>query len=386
MNNNTEMERILDRIPAAAGEHRVLYYVRDALAVLRRGVDSVREEPLLITALHEIDTQLRPVMLKEYPFCLIVRKLIHRKHGESRPLLSLKEIHGTKLASFDAVCNPRYSLSMLYIGPHVSISGSVSLAPGRAHDLGATGFGMFTKNQRVWSAPKLEDSTAESFQEALAASGIPKDAILPHAGYLINPATPDRELRDKSLALFMDEAERTVRLGLSVLNIHPGAYKEGSREDGMRRSAWMLDQVLSAFPSLRIAIENTAGAGTILGSSFEELDGIISESSCKDRIGITLDTAHLFGAGYDVRNDIQGIMDSFFSRFGREKLYGMHLNDSKVPLSSRKDRHESLGKGLIGLEPFIEIVRMDEVQGLPLVLETPDETAWAEEIRTLLEA
>ena len=275
---------------------------------------------------------------------------------------------------------------MLYIGPHVSISGSVSLAPGRAHDLGATGFGMFTKNQRVWSAPKLEDSTAAGFREALAVSGIPNDAILPHAGYLINPATPDRELMDKSLALFMDEAERTVRLGLSVLNIHPGAYKEGSREDGMRRSAWMLDQVLSAFPSLRIAIENTAGAGTILGSSFEELDGIISESSCKDRIGITLDTAHLFGAGYDVRDDIQGIMDSFFSRFGREKLYGMHLNDSKVPLSSRKDRHESLGKGLIGLEPFIEIVRMDEVQGLPLVLETPDETAWAEEIRTLLRA
>ena len=163
-------------------------------------------------------------------------------------------------------------------------------------------------------------------------------------------------------------------------------YKEGSREDGMKRSAWMLDQVLSAFPSLRIAIENTAGAGTILGSSFEELDGIISGSACKDRIGITIDTAHLFGAGYDVRNDIQGIMDSFFSRFGKEKLYGMHLNDSKVPLSSRKDRHESLGKGLIGLEPFMEIVRMDEVQGLPLVLETPDESAWAEEIRTLLRA
>ena len=154
----------------------------------------------------------------------------------------------------------------------------------------------------------------------------------------------------------------------------------------MKRSAWMLDQVLSAFPSLRIAIENTAGAGTILGSSFEELDGIISGSACKDRIGITIDTAHLFGAGYDVRNDIQGIMDSFFSRFGKEKLYGMHLNDSKVPLSSRKDRHESLGKGLIGLEPFMEIVRMDEVQGLPLVLETPDESAWAEEIRTLLRA
>ena len=275
---------------------------------------------------------------------------------------------------------------MLYIGPHVSISGSVSLAPGRAHDLGATGFGMFTKNQRVWSAPKLEDSTAAGFQEALAASGIPKDAILPHAGYLINPATPDRELMDKSLALFMDEAERTVRLGLSVLNIHPGAYKEGSREDGMRRSAWMLDQVLSAFPSLRIAIENTAGAGTILGSSFEELDALLSAAKEKDRIGFTLDTAHLFGSGYDVASDPDGVLDAFASRFGSGKLYGMHLNDSKVPLGSRKDRHESIGKGLIGKDAFLAIVKRPDVQDIPLVLETIDESLWKDEVSLLLSA
>ena len=275
---------------------------------------------------------------------------------------------------------------MLYIGPHVSISASIALAPERAHALGATGFGMFTKNQRVWNAPALAASMAEDFRKAASDTGYTAAAILPHAGYLINPATPDDELRKKSLDLFMDEAGRTVMLGLSVINIHPGAYKEGERKDGIRRAAMMLDEVLSAYPGLRIAIENTAGAGTILGSTFEELDEIISLSRNKDRLGITLDTAHLFGAGYDVKDDIAGIMGLFMSRFGRDKLYGMHLNDSKVPLGSHKDRHESLGLGLIGIEPFLSIARMDEVQGIPLVLETPDESRWAEEIRILKEA
>ena len=275
---------------------------------------------------------------------------------------------------------------MLYIGPHVSISSSIALAPERAKALGATGFGMFTKNQRTWTAPSLQQSTAEEFRAALTSSGYGTEAILPHAGYLINPATPDDELREKSLNLFKDEANRATMLGLTAINIHPGAYKEGDRSEGIKRSAAMLDEVLAEFPSLRIAIENTAGAGTVLGSTFEELDAIISQVQNSSRIGITLDTAHLFGAGYDVKGDINGIIDSFISRFGKEKLYGMHLNDSKVPLSSHKDRHESLGLGLIGMEPFLEIVRMDAVQNIPLILETPDERRWPEEIRTLLEA
>lgn len=273
---------------------------------------------------------------------------------------------------------------MLYIGPHVSISESIALAPERAHALGATGFALFSKNQRMWKSPSLKEEEIALFKKNMEKYGYSKEGVLPHAGYLINPASPDEELSAKSLALFLLEMERLKTLGLDKINIHPGAYKEGDRRDGIKRSATMIDNVLSSFPDMYIAIENTAGAGTIIGSTFEELDEILSYIKEKDRVGFTLDTAHLYGAGYDVKDDITRILDDFFSRFGSEKLLGMHLNDSKVPLASKKDRHDNLGKGLIGLEAFEEIVRRKEVQNIPLILETPDETLWSEEIQKLL--
>lgn len=273
---------------------------------------------------------------------------------------------------------------MLYIGPHVSISESIALSVERAHCLGATGFALFSKNQRMWKSPELKESEILDFRNNMTKYGYRKEGVLPHAGYLINPASPEEELREKSGALFLLEMQRLSRLGLDVINIHPGAYKEGERADGIKRSAEMIDGVLKACPGMRIAIENTAGAGTIIGSSFEELDEILSLISEKDRTGFTLDTAHLYGAGYDVKEDVGGVLDSFFARFGSGKLFGMHLNDSKVPLGSKKDRHDNLGKGLIGMEPFHEIVIRKEVQNIPLILETPDETLWKSEIEELL--
>lgn len=275
---------------------------------------------------------------------------------------------------------------MLFIGPHVSISGSISLAVERAFALKATGFALFTKNQRQWNCPALEDKDIYLFKENIKKYGYSFKSILPHAGYLINLATPDDALMKKSLDLFLIEAERVTRLGIDRINIHPGAYKEGDRIDGIKRCARMVDIVLDRFPSLSVAIENTAGAGTIIGNTFEDLEQILEKARNKDRIGFTLDTAHLYGAGFDVRNDINGILDRFLSIFGRDKLYGMHLNDSKVPLSSNKDRHDNLGLGLIGKEAFLEIVRRDEVQDIPLILETPNEELWSDEIRELLDA
>lgn len=273
---------------------------------------------------------------------------------------------------------------MLYIGPHVSISGSVAFAADRAHELGATGFAIFTKNQRQWKSPALKEEDIAAFKTKLEEYGYTQEAILPHAGYLINPASPDEELRAKSIALFQEEASRLEALGLETINIHPGAFKEGDRSDGIKRCASALDEVLAAHPSVRIAVENTAGAGTILGSTFEELDMILSEVKASDRVGFTLDTAHLFGSGYNVRDDADKVLDEFFSRFSPDKLYGMHLNDSKVPLASNKDRHESIGLGLIGSGCFRAIVRRKEVQGKPLILETPDESRWADEVSMLL--
>ena len=274
---------------------------------------------------------------------------------------------------------------MRFIGPHVSIKENISFAVDRAAAIGATGFAIFTKNQRIWSAPPLSDESIKSFRKKMAEKNYSPSAVLPHAGYLINPATPDEELRAKSLSLFCDEAERTVLLGLSTINIHPGAYKEGDRKDGLRRSARMIDEVLSAVPEIRIAIENTAGSGTILGSTFEELDELLANVNCKERVGFTLDTAHLFGAGYDVKNKATAILDGFVTRFGKEKLFGMHLNDSKVSLSSKKDRHESIGEGLIGKEAFKAIIQHDATENIPLILETPNEERWPEEVKMLLE-
>ncbi len=273
---------------------------------------------------------------------------------------------------------------MLYIGPHVSISESIAQAVERAHSRGATGFALFSKNQRMWQSPELKESEIAAFRNNMSQYGYRKECVLPHAGYLINPASPDAELKEKSRSLFLLEMERLGSLGLDVINIHPGAYKEGERTDGIKRSAEMIDGVLKACPSMRVAIENTAGAGTIIGSTFEELDAILSLITEKDRAGFTLDTAHLYGAGYDVKEDVDGVLDSFFARFGSGKLFGMHLNDSKVPLGSKKDRHDNLGKGLIGMETFHEIVRRKEVQDIPLILETPDETLWKSEIEELL--
>ena len=286
--------------------------------------------------------------------------------------------------AIDTLSPSSYPLYMRFIGPHVSIKENIALSVRRAKELGATGFAIFTKNQRIWSAPPMKDEDAALFRKNMEECGYSSNAVLPHAGYLINPASPDKELWEKSLNLFIDEASRTDRLGLKMLNIHPGAYKEGSREEGIRRCAAMLDRVLESIPGIMISVENTAGAGTILGSSFEELDAILSQAKYKERIGFTLDTAHLFGSGYDVKNESGRILDDFVSRFGKEKLYGMHLNDSKVPLSSHKDRHESIGEGLIGRDAFIEIIRHSATEGIPLILETPDEEKWKGEIELLL--
>ncbi len=272
---------------------------------------------------------------------------------------------------------------MLFIGPHVSTESHLALSVDRAKSYGATGFAIFTKNQRQWKSPKLKEEEIEYFKTRMKEEGFDKKSILPHSGYLINPASPESEIKEKSLSLLKDELDRCLLLGLDILNIHPGAYKEGDRIDGIKRSAKMLDDALEEREGVRIAVENTAGAGTIIGNTFDELEAILENAKHKDQIGFTLDTAHLYGAGYDVKDDIDGILDDFFRRLGKDKLYGMHLNDSKVPLSSKKDRHDSIGAGLIGLDPFLQIVRRNDIENIPLILETPDENRWAYEIRTL---
>ena len=274
---------------------------------------------------------------------------------------------------------------MIYVGPHVSIAKDISLAPIRAKEFGANAFGLFLKNQKVWSAPDIKDESVNLFKENIATLGFNINMILPHAGYLINMASPDEEARRKSLTLLKDEIRRAVKIGINKINIHPGAYIEGDRIEGIRRSASMLDEALDGINGFTIALENTAGSGSNLGSDLKELAMIIEKAKEKDKLGVTLDTCHLYGAGYDVKNEATKILDEVESLFGSEKLIGMHLNDSKADKASRKDRHDSLGKGKIGIEAFKEIVCHKAAWNRPLILETIDEELWKEEIKTLFE-
>ena len=274
---------------------------------------------------------------------------------------------------------------MLYIGPHVSIAKDISLAPERAKETKATTFALFLKNQKIWTAPEIKDESATAFKKKVKELDYRLDRILPHAGYLINMASPSEEARRKSLTLLKDEIRRARKLGLDKLNIHPGAYIEGERKDGLKRSAAMLDEALEGIEGFTIAIENTAGSGSNLGSDLNELSEIIELAKEKDKLGVTLDTCHLYGAGYDVKNEASMILDQAVGIFGFEKLIGMHLNDSKAEMGTRKDRHDSLGKGKIGLDAFKEIVCHKASWDRPLILETIDESLWEYEVTALLE-
>lgn len=274
---------------------------------------------------------------------------------------------------------------MIYVGAHVSIAKDISLAPVRAKEIGAGAFALFLKNQKVWSAPELKKESVEAFKENLKSLGFLERMVLPHAGYLINLASPKEDMAEKSLTLFKDEIGRAKMLGLKRVNIHPGAYIEGERNDGLRRCAELLDKALEDTDDFIVALEDTAGSGSNLGSSLEELSTIIECAKKKDQIGITLDTCHLYGAGYDIRTKASSVMDRALSLFGKDKIIGMHINDSKAELASHKDRHESLGKGKIGIEAFREIVSHEIAQGIPLILETVDESLWKDEIIMLSE-
>jgi deoxyribonuclease-4 len=275
---------------------------------------------------------------------------------------------------------------MYFIGPHVSIGGGVAKAPVNAQALGATGFGMFVKNQRQWTAEPYASTDIDSFKKQLAADGYTKAQVLPHAGYLINLANPDEAAHEKSMASLVDEIRRCMALGLDKLNLHPGSHlRLITPEEACDRIAKSINRALAQTQGVTVVIENTAGSGGNLGSVFEELKAMIDGIDDKARVGICLDTAHTFAAGFDIRtrDGFLKTMERFDKTVGMKYLRGMHLNDSKAGLTSHVDRHESLGAGLLGIEVFKCIMKDKRFENMPLVLETPDEEIWAQEIRQL---
>lgn len=275
---------------------------------------------------------------------------------------------------------------MKYIGAHVSASGGVFNAPQNAHILGATAFALFTKNQRRWHAKPLDTETIHKFKVACLRYNFKADHILPHDSYLINLGHPEAEALQKSRDAFLDEMNRCKQLGLTLLNFHPGSHlKKISEHDCLLRVADSINWALEKSDSVKAVIENTAGQGTNLGYRFEHLATIIEHIEDKSRVGVCLDTCHTFVAGYDL-SSTQACDDTFqaFSDIVDFKyLSAMHINDSKVALASRVDRHAPLGGGEIGWDCFQYIMQDARFDNIPLVLETTNSDIWVDEIKQL---
>ena len=275
---------------------------------------------------------------------------------------------------------------MKYIGAHVSASGGVEQAVLRAVDIGANAFALFTKNQRQWKAPPLKAETIEKFKRFCQVHHFTADQILPHDSYLINLGSPEMEGLEKSRAAFIDEMERANQLGLKLLNFHPGSHlNKISEQDCLARIAESINIAVSKVPNVIAVIENTAGQGSNLGYRFEHLAEIIEQVEDKSRVGVCLDTCHTFSAGYDISSLEQ--CEKTFAEFeqvvGFKYLRGMHLNGSKTPLGSRKDRHDTLREGTIGTAFCEFIMKDDRFDGIPMILETINPDIWAEEIKFL---
>ena len=275
---------------------------------------------------------------------------------------------------------------MKYIGAHISASGGVENAPLNAHFIGAKAFAFFTKNQRQWFAAAYSDQNIHLFKTRCEELGFSPDHILPHSSYLINLGNPGEEEISKSRAAFNDEMKRCEQLGLNRLNFHPGSHLNQIPIDAcLDRIAASINIALEKTSGVTAVIENTAGQGTNLGHTFEQIAHIIDKVEDKSRVGVCLDTAHTLAAGYEIRTR-EGFVETFeqFDRVvGFHYLKGLHINDSKKELSSRVDRHDSIGKGVMNMDLFSFIVNDPRFDDMPLILETPDETIWAEEIQML---
>ncbi len=273
-----------------------------------------------------------------------------------------------------------------YIGAHVSAGGGVEKAPQNAARIGAKAFALFTRNQRQWASKPLTDENITQFRENCNRAGYMPEHILPHDSYLINLGHPEKAGLEKSRIAFLDEMQRCQSLGLQYLNFHPGSHLNKIDPDlCLERIAESINLALERTAGVTAVIENTAGQGTNMGYRFEHLARIIENVRDKGRVGVCLDTCHTYSAGYDIKTapEFENTLQEFDTLVGINYLKAIHLNDSKKAFGSRVDRHESLGKGSLGLEPFEFIMNDPRFDHLPLVLETPDDSRWEAEIKLL---
>lgn len=273
---------------------------------------------------------------------------------------------------------------MKFIGAHVSASGGVEAAPVNAHEIGANAFALFTKNQRQWVAKPLTEESIKLFKENCEKYALASRYILPHDSYLINLGHPEAEGLEKSRAAFLDEMQRCEQLGLKLLNFHPGSHlNKISVEACLDKVAESINITLNKTKGVTAVIENTAGQGSNVGNEFWQLKYIIDRVEDKTRVGVCLDTCHTYSAGYDIVTDYDNVFKEFDATVGFNYLCGIHLNDTKKALGSHVDRHDSIGKGLLGMDFFKRFMKDERFDNMPIILETPDESLWIEEIQLL---
>lgn len=275
---------------------------------------------------------------------------------------------------------------MKYIGAHVSAKNGVKGTPLRANEIGAKAFALFTRNPSRWSSKPLTDSDIAEFKANCLSLNYSPDVILPHDSYLINLGSADSEKLRMSREAFLDELHRCEQLGLTMLNFHPGSHVNLiAADECLDLIADSINYALERTTGVKAVIENTAGQGSNLGYNFEQIARIIDRVDDKSRVGVCIDTCHAFAAGYDLATaeGYELTWKTFDETIGLSYLSGMHINDSRKGLGSKVDRHESLGLGTLGTEFFSRLVNDSRLDDIPLILETPDETKWAQEIAWL---
>ena len=268
---------------------------------------------------------------------------------------------------------PQRAGADLLLGAHMSIAGGIDLAPLRGQEVGCQTIQLFTKSSNQWRARPLPPDEIERYRANLRATGIAPTVA--HDSYLINLASTDQQLHQKSMAAFLEELERAEALGIPYLVTHPGAHMGAGEEAGLRQVANSIRKLLKQTKGFRVqvVIETTAGQGTSLGHRFEQIAALLDQIGLPQRTGVCLDTCHLFAAGYDIRtpDGYADVLSKFDTVVGLSHLRVIHLNDSKKELRSRVDRHEHIGKGAIGLDAFRCLVTDRRLRGIPMILETP---------------
>ncbi len=271
---------------------------------------------------------------------------------------------------------------MFYIGCHLSASkGFLNMAK-EALSIGANTFQFFTRNPRGFAAKDIDENDVAKFLEFICEHNFGK--ILAHAPYTLNPSSADEKVRELALRIMRDDMERMEHIPGNLYNFHPGSHVGQGSERGIELTAYLLNETLTPDMTTTVLLETMSGKGSEIGRNFEEIRAIIDKTKLKDKVGVCLDTCHVYDAGYDIVENFDKVLDEFDSVIGLDRLCALHINDSKNPYESHKDRHEKIGEGYIGLDAIEKIINNPRIKNLPFLLETPNELdGYREEIATL---